>query len=87
MIIKGIKKHFGYYFSLVIILSLGTFLSFQTSYDRQLQMLIVIMMVFFYVGWGILHHLLEHDLSIKIVIEYVLIGSLAMSIILFLVRG
>lgn len=87
MIIKGIKKHLGYYFSLIAILALGTFLSFQTSYDRQLQILIVTIMVFFYVLWGILHHLLEHDLSIKIVIEYVLIGSLAMSIVLFLVRG
>ena len=82
-----LKKHIGYYFSLIIILVLGIFLSLQTSGDRQLQMLIMVMTVFFYVLWGILHHLLEHDLSIKIVIEYVLIGSLAMSIILFLVRG
>lgn len=87
MILKSIEKHIGYYFSLIIILALGIFLSLQTSGDRQLQMLIMVMTVFFYVLWGILHHLLEHDLSIKIVIEYVLIGSLAMSIVLFLVRG
>lgn len=87
MILNQIKKHTGYYFSLIIILALGIFLSLQTSGDRQLQMLIMVMTVFFYVLWGILHHLLEHDLSIKIMIEYVLMGSLAMSIILFLVRG
>lgn len=87
MILKSFEKHTGYYFLLIIILALGTFLSLQTSGDRQLQMLIMVMTVFFYVLWGILHHLLEHDLSIKIVIEYVLIGSLAMSIVLFLVRG
>ncbi|MBI1982061.1 MAG: hypothetical protein HYY87_00910 [Candidatus Levybacteria bacterium] len=87
MITNSIKKHTGYYFSLIIILALGIFLSLQTSGDRQLQMLIMVMTVFFYVAWGILHHLLEHDLNIKIVIEYVLIGSLAMSIVLFLVRG
>lgn len=87
MITNSIQKHTGYYFSLIIILALGIFLSLQTSGDRQLQMLIMVMTVFFYVAWGILHHLLEHDLNIKIVIEYVLIGSLAMSIVLFLVRG
>lgn len=87
MILNQIKKHTGYYLSLIIILALGIFLSLQTSGDRQLQMLIMVMTVFFYVLWGILHHLLEHDLSIKIMIEYVLMGSLAMSIILFLVRG
>lgn len=87
MIIKGIKKHLGYYLSLTVILALGIFLSFQTSYDRQLQMLIITIMAFFYVAWSILHHLLEHDLSVKIVIEYVLIGSLAMSVVLFLIRG
>lgn len=87
MILKSIGKHIGYYFSLITILALGIFLSLQTSGDRQLQMLIMVMTVFFYVLWGILHHLLEHDLSIKIVIEYVLIGSLTMSIVLFLVRG
>lgn len=82
-----VKKHWGYYLSLLGILFLGIFLAIQASPDRQLQMLTVILTTFFYVAWGILHHFLNHDLTVKIVIEYLLIGSLGMAIILFLLRG
>lgn len=80
------KTNIGYYFSLALILILGFFLSLETWDNQQIQFVVIAMTAFFYVGWGILHHLIYHDLTAKIVIEYVLIGSLGMTVILFLLR-
>lgn len=80
------NKHIGYYLSLVLILSLGLLLTFSIT-DKQSQMLIIALTAFFYVGWGILHHFIHHELTPKIVVEYVLIGSLGLTLIFFLLKG
>lgn len=80
------NNHLEYYISLVAILAFGFVLGILVAPNRQLQMGIVLLTTFFYVAWGILHHLLNHDLSLKIVLEYVLIGSLGLAVILFLLK-
>lgn len=80
------KKHFYYYISLFGVIFLGVFLVLQTSFDKNLQMMIVILTAFFYILWGVVHHFVNHDLRLKIVVEYVLIGALAVSIILFFLK-
>lgn len=85
--IINIKKHFYYYLSLLGIVFLGVLLALQVSYDRRLQALIVVIMAFFYVLWATLHHLINHDLTTKIMVEYILIGSLGMTIVLFLLKA
>lgn len=80
----NLKKHAIYYFSLLTILFLGVFFAFQVSYDRQIQIIIVIITALLYVLLGILHHVVNHDLNKKIVIEYILMGGLGISIILFI---
>ncbi|MFH1186742.1 MAG: hypothetical protein V1697_01055 [Candidatus Levyibacteriota bacterium] len=82
-----LRKHIGYYISLIAILTFAFYLIMLVSPDRQLQMSIFIIIAIFYVFWGIVHHLLNHDLTSKIVIEYTLVGALGMSIILFLFKG
>ncbi len=81
------KNHIGYYTFLFTILALGVFLSQQVSYSRQLQMLTVVITAFFYVGFGIIHHLANHDLTAKIVIEYMLIGGLVITVVSFVLKG
>ncbi|MBI2614016.1 MAG: hypothetical protein HYW62_04570 [Candidatus Levybacteria bacterium] len=76
-------KHSLYYVFLVVILSLG-FLLTQNNSNKTFQIGVVVVTTFFYVLWGIMHHLINHDLSIKIVIEYILIGSFGLAIIFFL---
>ncbi|MCL5438416.1 MAG: hypothetical protein M1268_00320 [Patescibacteria group bacterium] len=83
----NIKKHLGYYISLISLLLLGIFAVSQVSYDKRFQMAVIIITTFFYVIWGILHHKLHHNLNTKIVIEYILIGSLGLTIILFILKG
>jgi hypothetical protein len=82
---RRIKKHFWYYTGLGIAQIIGLYIVWITAYSKQLQMLAVVMMTCFYVGWAIMHHILHHDLSVKIVIEYVLIGILGMSMTLLLI--
>lgn len=86
MFIK-LKKHFGYYLSLSAILLLGIILIILTSPNIKLQSLVISLTIFFYILWGILHHLINHELSSRIVIEYVLIGALGLSIIFFMLMG
>ena len=77
------RKHTLYYFSLVVILALGVIAIMQVA-NKQLQILFVAFMTAFYIGWGILHHALNHSISAKIVVEYVLIGCLAMALLLYI---
>lgn len=80
-------QHGFYYFSLLAILALGFTLVYLNSSNKELQIAAVILTTFFYILWGILHHLLNHDLTSKIVVEYILIGSLGLAVIILLLKG
>jgi hypothetical protein len=84
---KKFKKHLGYYLSLLTILALGLLLTFLATPNIQLQIIIILLTTFFYVLWGMFHHLVNHELTSKIMIEYVLIGTLGVSILFFLIMG
>lgn len=84
---KKLRKHLGHYISLLIILSLGLFLTLLAAPNIKLQGMIVILTIFFYVSWGILHHYINHELTAKIVVEYVLIGLLGLALLFFTFMG
>ncbi|HLD01758.1 MAG TPA: hypothetical protein VJC10_02675 [Patescibacteria group bacterium] len=79
------KRHIYYHSSVVILLLLGLYLITMFSYDRLKQFVAIGFVAVIYALWGILHHYLEHTLTAKIVIEYVLIGSLGVVIMFFLI--
>jgi len=83
MLKRILSKHTIYYISLVIILSLSFLLAYSSS-DRGFQIGVIVATTFFYVLWGIMHHLINHDLHMKIVVEYILIGTFGLTIIYFL---
>lgn len=85
--IREVKQHGHYYISLVLIMVFGALLIMQNQYGRGFQLLAMVLTALFYVCWGVLHHFVHHDITAKIVIEYVLIASLGITIVLFLVRG
>lgn len=80
------KKHLGYYISLLAILFLGVLIAFNSS-DKQFQLLVTVVTAFFYTVWGVLHHALNHELTAKIVIEYVLMATLGIAFVFFLLKG
>jgi len=81
-----VSNHLSYYISLSAVLFLG-FLAIQKASTRELQILFLFIITFFYIILGIIHHLLNHKFSAKIMIEYVLIGCLGISIIFFILKG
>lgn len=80
------EKHTGYYSSLLLILFLGVFLFVQLTGQKQMQQLVIGFIALSYVLWGILHHSLHHDLRLKIVVEYVLMGLLGLSLVYFFIQ-
>lgn len=81
------SNHLLYYASLIGILILGIILIYSSSPDKNMQMLMVIGMGISYTLLGIVHHLLNHDLAAKIVVEYVLIAMLGIAISFFIFKG
>jgi len=84
---EKIRNHLAYYISLIIMLSLGLVLIFLTRPNIVIQGLAILLTVFFYVLWGILHHFINHQLTLRIVVEYILIGALGISILFFMLTG
>jgi len=81
------KRHIIYYLFLLFFLGISIFLGFQTNYNRQLQTTILFLTGGGYILWGLLHHALHHDLDIKIMLEYVLMGVLGVAAVLLLLKG
>lgn len=84
---KKLKKHIGYYLSLLAIFLFGFFLTVIANPNIKLQGIIILFTVFSYVLWGIIHHLINHELTTRIVVEYVLIGVLGIAILFFMLSG
>ena len=81
------KKDVEYFVTLLAILSIGSFFIFLASPNKDLQFLLIFLMTSFYVIFGIIHHLVNHDISASIVLEYLLIGGLGVSILFFFLKG
>jgi hypothetical protein len=79
----NLYKHLPYYIVLIVILFLG-FLLIYNSPNRIFQIGTYVAITFFYILWGIIHHLINHNLNSKIVIEYVFIGSFGLVVMFFL---
>jgi intracellular septation protein A len=84
--IQRIKAHLGYYTVFLLMAVLGFYLLLANASSEQGRMTIVVLLAFFYVVWGLLHHYVHHDISTKIVLEYVLVGALGISVIFFLLK-
>lgn len=84
---KNLKQHFFYYLSLVIVVLFGFSLAFLMYPNLNLGFLFAIITVIFYILFGIIHHRMNHELSTKIVVEYVLIGTLGLGIIFLVLKG
>ena len=84
---KTAKDHSLYYISLIGIFAIGLFLIIYFSPQRNLQIVTFIGLSIAYVLIGIIHHLLNHDLVAKIVVEYVLIGVFGVAAAYFILKG
>ncbi|MBI3385778.1 hypothetical protein HY031_01690 [Candidatus Gottesmanbacteria bacterium] len=79
------KIHSFHFLVLLIILVTGLVLLYITRGNPTLQMSIGVTTSVAYVLWGIIHHTLKGDLHLKIVIEYILIGGIAIALLRMMV--
>ncbi|MBI2031343.1 MAG: hypothetical protein HYT08_01890 [Candidatus Levybacteria bacterium] len=84
---EKINRHTEYYLALATILALGLFLVVVAAPNKNLQMLIVLLTTLFYAGFGIFHHMVNHDLNGKIVLEYFIIAGFGIAAVFFLLKG
>lgn len=59
---------------------------FLTAGNTDLQTIVAIITSLSYIVWGIIHHALAGELHPKIVIEYILIGGIAIVLILTILQ-
>lgn len=79
--------HINYYIIETFILGIGFFLihSFLPSYASQTNALALLLGI--YVVMGVSHHVLEHDMKMKVMVEYILISVLVFFVFTFLKNG
>ena len=80
---KHMKQHFWYYFSFVVIQLLGFGLILLTASNRDVQRMMIIGTTCLYAFWALMHQYFHHHLTPKIVVEYMLIGTLGLIVSLF----
>lgn len=81
------RAHVVHYAIIVGLIVLGIAGTTLFSAHKGLQLAWVIGISLFYLFYGILHHYLEHDLTIKIVVEYVLVVALVISLFMLMKGG
>ena len=81
-----LKKHWVYYLVLLILEGIGLVLLTLSTYNKPLQLTIVMLMTLIYIFSALIHHYLTHDVHPKIVVEYVLMGALGIAVTFFLLR-
>jgi hypothetical protein len=67
---------------LAIILASGIFTFWGAQNDKTVQLFVGIATSVAYVLWGMIYHALEGDLHLKVVIEYSLVGLIAIILLL-----
>lgn len=80
------KTHVWHLVVLGLILLGGGVTFFFVGGNSSAQLSVGIVTSLAYVAWGILHHSVEKDLHPKVVIEYVLIGLLAILVFSVVLR-
>ena len=80
------REHIAHYLYIAGYIALGLIVANKAPGKNE-QMLVVIVFSLLYAMYGIIHHGLEHDLTIKIVVEYVLVALLAIALFFFVLEG
>ena len=83
----GKIPHQMYYVIELFVLLAGFFALFAYSFDKNLQLLVLGVVLMFYIILGIIHHKVHHTLKSKIVIEYILISAIVFFAFIFLNTG
>lgn len=79
------KRHYIHYMGLVFVLGVGLIGFFVFSYMREVQMAIAAGLAIAYFVWGVMHHYIHKDLTVSVILEYVLFAILGYVILTSLI--
>lgn len=80
------KTHAFHVAILLIILIGGAVTFFTLDGNGSAQLAVGIVTSIGYIAWGVLHHYLSGDLHPKVVIEYMLLGAVAIALLALVIR-
>ncbi len=80
------KTHIFHYLILASILFGGVFTFIFLAGNRNAQIAIGVITSLSYVAWGIIHHAIDKDFHLKVMIEYTLIGLVAIILLFIVIR-
>ncbi len=77
-LVRYLKQDFtAHLFDYLLLITAGVFFLISVNIfkgERLLEFILLLAFTTFYIIWGIYHHIVEDDLHLKVVIEYILIG-------------
>lgn len=82
---KKYTNHFRHYIPLLGILAVGLFGFISFTYDKNFQFTIAVSASLAYVFWGLIHHYIHNDLSVPVILEYVIIAALGIVVVYSLI--
>jgi hypothetical protein len=86
LLYSHLKKEFkNHLFDYLLLITAGIFFLILLNIfrgERMIEFIILVSFAFFYIIWGIYHHIINESLHLKTVVEYILIAF----IIIFLLK-
>lgn len=83
-LIEDIRAHISHYLVLLVILDVGVGAFWMFRYNLLFQAIVIFVTSLSYVVWGAVHHWLEEDFHLRVILEYILIAALADLVLIFL---
>ncbi len=74
--------HYFHFLVLLAILAGGVLMFFYVQPNTALQLTVGVVTAAAYVCWGLIHHALQGDLHRKVVVEYMLVGAIAVVLLI-----
>lgn len=81
------KRNIVHYLVLIILLGMSTWMFKIFQGYQGFQLAIGVITSCLYIVWGIVHHSIVGDLHRKVVIEYILIGTIAIALCMIVLRS
>lgn len=79
--IAELKKHPVHFIVLAVLMMIHVGVFFLVPHLISYRHLIVASAILWYLIWALLHHYLENDLSLNLLLEYVLIGGICLVLV------
>lgn len=75
------KAHHIHFLILVAILGTGIITFFSVRNNSSTQLAVGVVTTVAYVCWGVIHHAIQKDLHQRVVVEYILVGLIAIMLL------